>query len=212
MSADAASRDVEAAIFDLGSVLIEWDPAPAYRRAFSGQDTAVEDFLDNFLRLATQASCRVNAPLCDIVAPLIRSHPQHQAFFEFFAEQWHQFVIDPMRDTVALLEELDAAGVRLYALTNWPAHTYPPTTPGFGFLRLFDDVIVSGAISMWKPQREIFAEAIRRFDVQPARTCFIDDREENVLAASELGFHSHQFVSARSLAEFLSQTVTQLRR
>jgi 2-haloacid dehalogenase len=110
----------------------------------------------------------------------------------------------PIHGTVAILEELHAAGMALHALTNWSAETFPIGRRHFPFLERFRDIVVSGQEKIVKPDPRIFELLVRRTGVAPERTVFIDDGERNVAAAARLGFRAVRFTDPESLRASLT--------
>jgi 2-haloacid dehalogenase len=113
-------------------------------------------------------------------------------------------MMHPMPATEAVLAELDGAGRPLYAITNWPADTFPPPPDRFGFIDRFRDVVVSGAVRLMKPDPAIFRLALDRFGLRAAAAVFIDDNPPNVEAARALGLHALHFRDAPTLRRDLA--------
>lgn len=192
-----------AALFDLGGVLIEWDPARTYREVFASELTLVERFLIGPLTEVGLTSCEAPGSLDDIVRPFLPRYPEFHRLLDYFANHWSTFVQGPMLESVALLARLRAAGVPLYGLTNWPAATFPPNGSRFDFLNWFSGIVVSGVEGMRKPGDEIFHRTTRRFALQPSATVYVDDHRGNVETAARLGFRTHHFADAAGLEVFL---------
>jgi 2-haloacid dehalogenase len=191
-----------AALFDLGGVLIEWDPAVVYRKAFADQLDRVDRFLAGPMTEIGLASCQTPGPIENLVPAFSAKYPEFASFFAFFASDWDQFVQGPMPQSIVLLERLAARGVPLYGLTNWPEATFPPAGSSFDFLKRFNGIVVSGAEGMRKPDAEIFALTCARFGLAPELTVYIDDHRGNVASAAEFGLRSHHFTTALELERF----------
>ena len=106
-------------------------------------------------------------------------------------------------DSVQVLTDLKAIGVLLYILSNWSAETYPIAEKRFDFLSWFDGKIISGEAGIVKPDVEIYKLLIKRYDLNPQHTVFIDDKEENVRAAELLGIHGIHYQNASKLKKDL---------
>ena len=200
---ETADRSVEAVVFDLGNVLIEWDPEPAIAQAVGAEEArrfladASFDFLAwNHLQDAGRAWTAAESAG-------VASHPHWQAHILGYRQNFTHSLVGSMAETVGLLEELHAAKVPLYALTNWSAETFPHARERYAFLDLFDDIVVSGEEGLAKPDPQIFAVLQRRLG-RPLSACvFVDDQSRNVDAARAAGLDAVLFVGARRLREEL---------
>lgn len=185
-------------IFDLGGVLIDWNPRYLYRTLF---DDAAE--MEHFL--ATVCSPDWNArqdagrPWAEAVRLLSSQHPDKAGLIAAYHLRWHETLGDALAASVDVLAELKANGVRLFALTNWSQETFPVARERFGFLSSFDDIVVSGEEGLAKPDPQLFERALQRFGVDRRSTLFIDDAVANVEAATALGIPSLLFRDAASL-------------
>ena len=192
-----------AAVFDLGGVLINWDPRAAYLAEFPERREQIDRFLETTLTDIGLATCETPGALADVVAPWRDSGGDFVPFIDFFASHWPRFVRGPIPGSVSLVERLLARSVPVYGLTNWPEATFPPEGEAFGFLAQFIDIIVSGREGMRKPDAAIFRLAIDRFGIEPASTVYVDDHAGNVQTAARLGFRAHHFSSPAMLEGFL---------
>lgn len=189
---------VDTVVFDLGGVLIDWDPRHLYRRLFT-DESAMEEFLATVCTPAWNAEQDRGRPFAEAVADLSARHPEHADLIAAYHERWEEMLAGAIPGSVALLEELRDADVRLLALTNWSGETFPVARERYGFLDWFDGIVVSGHERAVKPDTELFARLCRRFDVEPARALFIDDSPANVEAAARLGFRVLRFTSPEGL-------------
>jgi 2-haloacid dehalogenase len=180
-------------IFDLGGVLLDWDPRHLYRKLFDGDDAAMERFLAEICTMAWHLQHDAGRPFAETCAELKREHPGHDALIDAFAHRHEEMTAGPIAGTVALLERLAASGVPLYAITNFPAETFPLARKKFEFLGLFRDVAVSGLERVVKPSAEIFHILLRRNGLAAAESVFIDDSLKNIEAARSLGLHAIHF-------------------
>ncbi|WP_312681556.1 HAD family hydrolase [Stenotrophomonas chelatiphaga] len=185
-------------IFDLGGVLIDWNPRYLYRTLFD--DAArMEHFLEHVCSPQWNAEQDAGRSWEQAVDELAAEHPHQRELIAAYWLRWQETLGDALHGTVALLAELKAAGVALYALTNWSAQTFPIARERFGFLSAFDDILVSGEEGLAKPDPRIFERALQRFGVEPSATLFIDDAAANVQAAMGRGIPSLLFRNADSL-------------
>ena len=196
------TQPFSAVIFDLGGVLIDWNPRHLYRKLFNDR-TAMEDFLSTVCTPEWNSTLDAGSPIADAVARLSAAHPDRAPLIEAYSERWGEMLDGPHAATVAVLDELRAREVRLYALTNWSAETFPIAIQRFEFLGWFEDILVSGSEGVVKPDTAIYDLAIERFEIEPHRTVFIDDAPANVAAAARAGLHAHHYRDATRLRAYL---------
>jgi len=205
MSGSASQpRAPTAVIFDLGGVLIDWDPRHLYRKLFD-DDAAMESFLAEVTTPAWNAEQDAGRSWVEAVAMLVERHPEQRELIEAFHRRWPEMLAGPIDGTVAILQRLRAAGIRLFALSNWSAETFPIARHQFPFLEWFDGILISGDVGAIKPDHRIFEHIVGRHAIEPAATVFIDDSPGNVEAAARLGFISLLFVDAGSLQDDLTR-------
>lgn len=191
-------------VFDLGGVLIDWNPRHLYRKLFDGDDTAMERFLESVCSPAWNRRLDEGASFTGSVAGLVEKHPDQAPLIEAYHERFEEMFSGPIDGTVAVLAELKSRGVPLYALTNWSADKAPVMYKLFDFVNWFEGVVVSGLIGCAKPDRKIYQHLIRTHKIDPHATVCIDDVQENVDAAVELGFAGIRFQSPGELRRELA--------
>ena len=189
---------VKAVVFDLGGVLIDWDPRYLYRKLLD-DEAAVEEFLATVCTPEWNAEQDRGRPFAEGVAELVERHPVHAVAITAYHERWPEMLGGAVDDTVEVLAELGAAGVPVYALTNWSAETFGVARERFEFLEWFDGVLVSGEERMIKPDPAIFRLLLDRFGLDPGATFYVDDSEPNVEAAGRLGFDAVRFTTPARL-------------
>ncbi len=196
----AHSRDtvVDTVVFDLGGVLVDWDPRYLYRTLFD-DESAMERFLAEVCTPAWNLAQDAGRPWAEAVAVLSAQYPHHAEHIAAYRTRWLETLRGPIQPTVDLLARLRARGVRLYALTNWSQETFPLARERFDFLGWFEGIVVSGEEKLIKPDPEIYHRLIRRYAIEPARTLYIDDSLKNVVAAEALGMHGWHFQGADGL-------------
>lgn len=193
-------------IFDLGGVLIDWDPRHLYRAMFDGDEAAMERFLAEICTPDWNLSFDAGRPWAEGIAELVERHPHERERIEAYRARWIEMIGGPIPGTVELLARLDAAGVPLYALTNWSVETFALVRPdpAYAFLDRFRTIFVSGELGMVKPDPAIFRHALEAIGAPPERCLFIDDSAKNVAAAAGLGLLAHRFTGPAALhAELL---------
>ena len=193
----------KAVVFDLGGVLIDWDPRYLYRKLLA-DEAAVEEFLATVCTPEWNAELDRGRPFAEGVAELVERHPEHAAAIAAYHERWPEMLAGDLPGSVAVLADLRAAGVPLYALTNWSAETFAITRGRFEWLDWFDGLLVSGEERMTKPDPAFFRLLLDRFGLDPGATVFVDDSEANVAAARELGIDAVRFTGPDQLRRELS--------
>ncbi|MBY8974722.1 HAD family phosphatase [Rhodobacteraceae bacterium NNCM2] len=185
-------------IFDVGRVLIEWDPRHLYRQLLP-DEAAVEDFLTRICPPEWNAAQDLGRSWAEAVAEQSARHPDHAELIAAWDARWIETVPDAIWETVALLERLDAAGIPLYGLTNFSHEKWPQTVARYPFLGRFADVVVSGEVGMIKPDPAIYRHLLDRNGLRAEDGFFIDDSEKNVAAARALGLDAHHFTGPQAL-------------
>jgi len=200
----ARSPQATTVVFDLGGVLIDWDPRYLYRSLFAGDDVAMETFLATVCTPDWNRRQDAGRPWSEAVAELVAAHPQQRDLIVAYRERWAETLGDPIDPTVEVLAELRAAAVPLYALSNWSAETFPIARPRYPFLDWFDGIVLSGEVGAAKPDARIYEALLERYRLDPASLVFVDDVAENVAAAEALGLRSIRFTDAAALREELA--------
>jgi len=192
-------RPRSVAIFDLGGVLLEWDPRFLYRKLFAGDDVAMEHFLTNVC--TTQWNKRQDAgrSFAEATQELLPHHSDKIELIEAFGKRFGEMIQGTIDGSIEILAELRQRKVPLYALTNWSAETFPQQRERFAFLSWFDGIVVSGREGVIKPDARIFRILLERHGVAPESAVFIDDVAENAAAAAALGLHGIHFQSPEQL-------------
>ena len=203
MSAVASMRPTTV-IFDLGGVLVDWDPRYLYRQLFEDPDE-MELFLAEVTTAEWNAHQDAGRPWAEAVELLVAEHPQRRELIEAFHRRWPEMLAGEISGTVNVLADLRAAGIRLIALSNWSAETFPFARERFDFLAWFEGIVISGDVGVNKPDRRIFDHLAEQFGIEPAATLFIDDASANVNAARALGFRAIRFTDAAALRRELTR-------
>ncbi|MGH3136658.1 MAG: HAD family hydrolase [Gaiellaceae bacterium] len=202
MSAGAPMRPI--VVFDLGGVLIEWDPRHLYRQLFDDPDE-MESFLAEVTTAEWNAHQDAGRPWAEAVELLVAEHPRRRELIEAFHRRWPEMLAGEIPGTVEVLADLRAAGVRLVALSNWSAEMFPVARERFDFLAWFGGIVISGDVGVNKPDRRIFDHLAQQFGIEPAAAIFIDDSSANVDAATALGFRAILFTDATALRRELER-------
>jgi 2-haloacid dehalogenase len=195
---------IEAVVFDIGGVLLDWDPRYLYRKLFADEQD-MERFLAEICTLEWHQSHDRGKRFDVSCAELAAQHPQYAAQIHAWGQRSEEMVRGPIDEVVEILRRLKASGVPCYALTNMETETYPLRLERFPFMRWFEGAVVSGFEGVVKPEREIFVRLLERFKLRPERTLFVDDSQRNVDAARELGIRAVLYRSPQEFERLLSQ-------
>ena len=185
-------------VFDLGGVLIDWDPRHLYRQLFDDPEE-MESFLAEVTTAEWNAQQDAGRPWVEAVELLAAEHPERRELIEVFHRRWPEMLAGEIPGSVTVLAELRAMEVRLVALSNWSAEMFPVARARFDFLSWFEGIVISGEVGVNKPDRRIFEQLIQQFEIEPATAVFIDDSPANIEAASGLGFRAIRFTDASGL-------------
>lgn len=190
-------------IFDLGAVLIDWNPHYMYRTLFTDEQE-MKDFLATVCTSDWNEEQDAGRSLQEGTDLLVAQHPQHEANIRAFYGRWEEMLGEPFHDTIELFRRLKTSGkYKIYALTNWSAETFPVALARYDFLGWFDGIVVSGAEKMRKPALEFYQILLDRYQVDPQTALFIDDNYRNIVAAEKAGIKSIHFTSAGQLEKEL---------
>ena len=187
---DPASRHpVDAFIFDLGRVIVDWDPRYLLTE-IEPDERELRILVEEVLDLKWFRAVDTGYPLSMAIAERAREYPGHAIALQAYIDRWPETIRGIFEDTVAIVEELRHKGYPLFVLSNWATETWAMVRDDFAFLEHFDDVVISGHVGLAKPDTQIFELARDRFGVEPAATIFVDDSAVNVAAAERFGFRT----------------------
>ena len=194
-----------AGIFDLGGVLIDWNPRHLYRKLFAGDEAGMERFLAETVSVAWNRQMDSGRAFQEAIDELKAEHPDRADMIQAYRDRWLEMLGEVDVGTAQILRELRQCGLRLFALSNWSAETFAIARGRVAELALFDDILISGHARRLKPDPELFEMACRRFGVTPAQAFFVDDIPANVEGARAVGLTSIQFTDSDSLRRALQQ-------
>ncbi|MBI2067141.1 MAG: HAD family phosphatase [Deltaproteobacteria bacterium] len=186
-------------VFDLGGVLIDWNPRHFYRNFFGGNEEEMEWFLAEVCNYEWNSHHDLGATFEENSRGLIEQYPQYKAAIQAYFFEFEKMLGPPMQGSLDIVKELSDRGQPLYVLTNWSAETFPRAREIFPFLSWFKGIVVSGEVRMAKPDPAIFYRLLDTFSFRAEEAVFIDDREENVVAAERIGFYPIHFQSPQHL-------------
>jgi 2-haloacid dehalogenase len=192
-------------IFDLGAVLIDWNPRYMYRTLFS-DEVEMEKFLADITTSDWNEEQDAGRSLEEGTELLVSKFPEYERLIRAFYGRWDEMLGEAFHDTVEIFRQLkDSGKYKIYALTNWSAETFPVAFDRFEFLRWFDGIVVSGAEKMRKPAPDFYHILLNRYHVKAEEALFIDDNHRNILAAEKLGIKCIHFTSAEQLSGELAK-------
>ncbi|RNF35374.1 HAD family hydrolase [Paracoccus methylarcula] len=192
-------------VFDLGQVLIEWSPEPAFAGHFDNAE-AIRDWMarvdfDGWNRL--QDGGRTMA---EGLAAARAAHGEDAAPLESYTANFPLTIAAPVPGSWEIAESLKSAGHRLFAITNWSHDNWPAALTGYPRLQtLFEDIVVSGTEGLLKPEPGIYLTLIRRNGIAPDDCIFIDDSAANVEGARAVGMDAIRFTGSEALRMALKE-------
>ena len=202
MAIAANARSV--AIFDLGGVLLEWNPRYLYRKLFGGDEAAMEHFLATVCTTEWNERQDAGRTFAEGTRELMPLHADKRELIEAWGQRFGEMIPGAIDGTVEVLAGLRDRGVPLYGVSNWSAETFPPQRQRFPFLSWFEDIVISGVEGVIKPDPRIFRILLERNAIAPESAVFIDDVAANAMAASRLGIHGIHFRSPAQLKKELA--------
>ncbi len=195
--------NIQAIIWDLGGVLIDWNPTYVFDKLIENEDKK-QFFLSQICSLDWNENQDAGRPIKEATEELVEKHPEWKEYIEAYYGRWTEMLGGPIEETVDIFKQVKEANkYKLYALTNWSAELFPIALERYDFLHWFDGRVVSGEEKMRKPHPDFYRLTLDRFQLKPEETLFIDDNLRNIKAASEMGILSIQFQSPEQLRKDL---------
>jgi 2-haloacid dehalogenase len=190
--------EITSVVFDLGGVLIDWDPRHLYRKLIGDPDE-LDDFLGRICTREWHTAHDLGADTEQSCRELAKVHPEYADLIMAWSHRGEEMIAGVFEDTVDVLADLRSAGVRCYALSNMEREKFAKRLLRYPFFELLDGCVISGLEGVMKPDRKIFEILLSRFGLQPKATVFVDDIADNVCAAAELGVVAIEFTTAAQL-------------
>ena len=198
-------KTIDTIIFDLGGVLIDWNPMYVYRDYFDSEEKR-DYFFTHICTTDWNEEQDAGRSIVDATQLLVQQFPDWEQPIRDYYGRWTEMLKGPITETVELFRELKASGkYKLYALTNWQADLFNIALVRYNFLHWFDGRVVSGEEKMRKPFPEFYQLLLNRYQVDPSRALFIDDNERNARASQSVGLTPIHFRSAEQLRAELQQ-------
>lgn len=199
-------KRIDTIIFDLGGVLIDWNPEYVYLDVFNGDREKMKWFFDEICTMDWNENQDAGYPLAKATEDRIAMFPEHEELIKMYYGRWVEMLGGAIDGTVKILKSLiDNPNYKVVALTNWSHETFPIALDRFEFLHWFEGILVSGEEKTRKPFPEIYKMTLDRFNITAENTVFIDDNLRNIKAAETLGINGIHFESPEALVEELKQ-------
>jgi 2-haloacid dehalogenase len=192
-------------IFDLGGVLIDWNPRYMYRTIFDDEGE-MEWFLQHVCNGPWNHAQDAGRSFEEATELLVPQFPKYEAAIRAYFPRWSEMIGGYYQDVVKIQQSLiQNPAYRVVALTNWSAETFPWALDNFSFLHDFEGILVSGEDKLAKPDPAIYQLLLDRYDIDPARAIFIDDSPTNIASAWKMGIAGHRHTNAERLKAFLEK-------
>jgi 2-haloacid dehalogenase len=203
MTTTSGAPPVKTIIFDLGNVLIDWNPRYLYRKLMKSEEE-VSWFLENICTSEWNDEQDAGRSFEDATEMLVKKHPDWEEPIRAWYGRWQETISGSIQGTVEILKEIKAKNnYPLYALTNWSAQTFPWALETFEFLHWFDGIVVSGREKCRKPSAEFYQILFDRYNVSPESALFIDDNLKNIEGAKQVGLQVLHFTTPKQLRKDL---------
>ena len=202
------ANQINTIIFDLGGVLIDWNPLYVFNDLIPDEERR-QYFFDNVCTMHWNEQQDAGTPIAQATEERIALFPEWENEIRAYYGRWVEMLGDANHGTVEILKSLiDSPDYRVYALTNWSAETFPvaKSMERFHFLHWFEGVLVSGEESLLKPQPEIYEAILSRYDIDRSKAVFIDDNYKNVVGSEAVGLKAIHFQTPEQLAKELTNS------
>jgi len=198
-------REIKNIIFDLGGVLIDWNPDYVYKDVFN-DDEKMAWFYREICTMEWNENQDAGHPLDKATEERVALFPQYEKWIRMYYNRWEEMLGESIPGSVKLLKKcIDHPGLKVVALTNWSAETFPVAQKKFDFLQWFEGIVVSGEEMTRKPFPAIYQTTLRRFNLVAQESLFIDDNLRNIKAAEALGIHCIHFKTPQQLEQQLKE-------
>lgn len=199
------NQKINTIIFDLGAVLIDWNPKYVFSKIFDTEEK-MNWFFQNICTSEWNEKQDAGRSLKEATEELVAIYPEHKDEVRAYYNKWEEMLGGPINDTVKILRQLKESGqFKLYALTNWSAETFPVALQRYDFLQWFDGIVMSGEEKTRKPFADIYYTLLSRFKVKPNEAIFIDDSLRNINGAEAVGIKGIHFQSPEQLSKALQE-------
>ena len=192
--------NIKTIIFDLGGVLIDWNPEYLYLDIFEGDRVKMNAFFEQVCTMDWSENQDAGYPLSKATEDRIALFPEYETLIKIYYRRWEEMLGEAITGSVQILKKLiNDPKFRVVALTNWSAETFPVALKRFDFLHWFEGIVVSGTEKTRKPYPEIYQITLDRFNIAPSETLFIDDNLRNIKGAEAIGINGIHFSTPEKL-------------
>ena len=193
-------------LFDLGNVFFDWSPKLIFKKIIT-EEKRLNYFLDEISRPYLDAKCDKGILIKDAIKKASKKFPEFKSEIEIYYSLHRKMVKGSFQQSIDVLNKLKSLNYPCYVLSNWSDETYEGMEDEYPFLKDFDGKIISGREKLIKPDPAIYQLAIKRFDLKPNETVFIDDREENIITAKILGFHTIHLTNPSNILKLVEKYI-----
>ena len=202
--------NIKNVIFDLGGVLIDWNPDKVYKSVFKNNLEKMEYFYAKICTQNWNENQDAGYSMAKATEERVALFPEYEKEIRMFYGRWDDMLGDQIQGTVDILKELsDDPNYKVVALTNWSHETFPKAIAKFSFLQWFEGILVSGEEKTRKPFPKIYELTLSKFNLKAGESLFIDDNLRNIQAARKFGIHSIHFQSPEQLNKELGAYIKQ---
>lgn len=192
-------------IFDLGGVLVDWNPEYVFLNEFKGDRKKMNWFFKNICTNEWNEQQDGGKLIYEATEERIKLFPKYENLIKMYYGKWGNMLKGEINESVEILKKLKEMKFNLIALTNWSAETFPVALKRFDFLKLFSGIVVSGEIQMLKPFPEIYKYTLQKYNLNPRECIFIDDRPVNVMGGEKCGIDGIIFETPKKLINSLKK-------
>ena len=185
-------------IFDLGGVLLDWNPRNLYKEVFQ-VEKEMEYFLSAICSPVWNAKMDAELSFEEGIAELLPDYPEYAEQIRMYHTHWIKMLGGEIPESVSILRELHEAGIHLAGLSNWPEDKFTLIKDSYPFLEWFDPLVISGMVGVAKPDPAIYQILLQEAGVSPENCLFVDDMSGNIEEAARQGFETIQFDTAQNL-------------
>ena len=181
-------------IFDLGGVLIDWNPDYVFLKEFQGNKEKMQEFYNKVCTFDWNENQDAGYPLKNATEDRIKLFPEYENLIQMYYGRWEEMLGGAIENSVLILKKIvRSTNYKVIALTNWSAETFPIALKRYDFLHWFEGIVVSGTEKTRKPFKKIYYLTLERYNLKAANSLFIDDNERNIFAAKEIGINTIKF-------------------
>ncbi|MBF0288984.1 MAG: HAD family phosphatase [SAR324 cluster bacterium] len=196
---------VDTVVFDLGGVLIDWNPKHLYQKIFNQDSEKIEYFLSHVCTLAWNSEQDAGRPFQEGRTLLKRQYPEYAEAIDAYDFLWEEMLGGVDEEVADILFALKKEKIPVYALTNWSKEKFPIARKRYKVLDLFEGIFVSGEVGCRKPSLTFYQLFLEKYEIEAQRSVFIDDVQENVEGAEKAGMHAIRFQNAQQLTQDLKK-------